>query len=231
MEEIGVDGYKIASGEVSNIPMLERIAKTNKPVLLSSGMSTWAEIDLAMKTLRTGSSEIVVMQCSSKYPCPAESVGLNVIKELKERFPDFQVGFSDHFDGVAAGIAAAALGASCIEKHITFSRKMYGSDAALAMEPEEFSSYSSAIKDVWKMKLTTVDKNDVSAYSDMRHIFQKGIYLKATLRENHIIKLEDLCFKKPANGISAAEYKKILGKRLLIGTEADTPISLDMLSN
>ncbi len=136
LEEVGVDSYKVPSGEVSNLPLLERIAATGKPALLSSGMSDWAELDAAVEALRAG-GPITVLQCSSAYPCPPEQVGLNVIAEMRQRY-DLPVGFSDHTNGPAAAIAAAALGATVVEKHFTFSRLMYGSDAANGMEPDDF---------------------------------------------------------------------------------------------
>lgn len=215
LEIVGVQGYKIASGEVTNIPMLKVIAETNKPVILSSGMSNWKEIEAAVSILRSKNSAVTLMQCSSKYPCPAEYVGLNVLSEIRRRFSDLGVGFSDHYDGIAAGIAASALGANCIEKHITFSRHMYGSDAPLAMEPEEFLIYSNSIKEVWKMLVHRVDKNVLDQYSDMRHIFQKSIYAKRNLPANHILSIEDISFKKPADGILASEYESVIGKSLL----------------
>ena len=127
LEEVGVDAYKIPSGEVTNLPMLERVAATGKPCYLSSGMSDWAELDAAVGALRPG-GPLVVMQCTSAYPCPPERVGLNVIGEMAARW-GLPVGFSDHTLGPAAAIAAVAVGAVVVEKHFTFSRLMYGSDA------------------------------------------------------------------------------------------------------
>jgi N-acetylneuraminate synthase len=116
LEEVGVGSYKIPSGEVTNIPLLRKIAATKKPVLLSSGMSDWAELDAAVAALH-GGGLVTVLQCSSAYPCPPEQVGLNVMTEMRDRY-GLDVGFSDHTLGVAAAIAAAALGASVIEKHL-----------------------------------------------------------------------------------------------------------------
>ena len=116
--------YKIPSGEVTNIPMLEYIAETKKPVLLSSGMSSWEELDDAVNTLLKVHSNITVMQCTSEYPCSYKNVGLNIMLEMKERYK-LPIGFSDHTLTNYASYAAVVLGASVIEKHLTFSKKMY----------------------------------------------------------------------------------------------------------
>ena len=137
LEDVGVGSYKVASGEVSNLPLLEKLAGTGKPVLLSSGMSDWAELDRAVEALRPG-GPLTVMQCTSAYPCPPERAGLNLLAEMRARY-GLPVGFSDHSDGLTTAIAAAALGATVIEKHFTFSRLMYGSDAANATEPDDFA--------------------------------------------------------------------------------------------
>ena len=132
---------------------------------------------------------------------------MNIIGELKERFK-ITVGFSDHYSGAEAGIAAAALGAEVIEKHITFSKKMYGSDASNAMELDEFRKYISSIKAIWLMKKNPVNKDDLRVYKDMKRIFEKSIVINRDLLKNHKIQIDDLSFKKPIDGISAKHYKK-----------------------
>ena len=210
LEEIGITGYKIPSGEVSNIPLLERVASTGKPVFLSSGMSNWDELDVAVATLRD-SCDTTVMQCSSVYPCPPEQVGLNVIKELFERYR-LPVGYSDHTLGVAAPIGAAALGARVIEKHFTFSRLMYGSDARHSMEPEEFRNMCIALREVWSILDSPVSKSDASPYTNMKRIFEKSIVTSRALKSGVSLRIEDISFKKPGDGISAAKYKQVLGR-------------------
>lgn len=211
LERVGVNLYKIPSGEVTNTPLLERVAKTKKPVLLSSGMSDYSELDRAVKILKNG-GPLIVMQCTSEYPCPPEKVGLNVIAELKKRY-NTTIGFSDHTLGNAASFAAAALGADVIEKHFTFSRFMYGSDAINSMEPNEFRIFSQGLKDIWTMLNAHVDKNDISPYLEMKQIFEKSIVTAISLNEGHVIALEDLAFKKPGNGIPASEWPELIGRK------------------
>lgn len=212
LEATGVFAYKIPSGEVTNLPMLEKIACTKKPVFLSSGMSDWRELDAAVDVFK-GHCELTVMHCSSAYPCPPERVGLNVISEMKERY-DCAVGFSDHSPGIAASVAGAAFGASVIEKHFTFSRLMYGSDAATSLEPGEFRDLCKAVKAVDVMLDSPVDKNDLSLYEDMRTVFQKSVVAGRNLPAGKVLEFQDIAFKKPGDGIIANEYKSLLGRKL-----------------
>ncbi len=224
LEMVGVSAYKVPSGEVTNLPLLKRIASTGKEIFLSSGMSNWAELDQAVDVLRSGLGTMTVMQCTSAYPCPPQRVGLNIIAEMADRF-NLPVGFSDHTDGFAAAIAAASMGATTIEKHITFSRLMYGSDAANAMEPDDFRQYCRSIRDAWEMLKTPIDKNDIGPYREMRDVFQKSIVLAHDLRAGSIITMNDLAFKKPGDGILAANYQNIVGRTTLRDLTKDHKLS------
>jgi N-acetylneuraminate synthase len=225
LEEVGVECYKIPSGEVSNLPLLARISATGKPVLLSSGMSDWAELDAAVETLRPG-GPITVLQCSSAYPCPPEQVGLNVLAEMRQRY-DLPVGFSDHTTGPAAAIAAAALGATVVEKHFTFSRLMYGSDAANGMEPDDFRTFAASLHEVWAMLAHPVDKNEVAPYAEMKRIFEKSIVAARPVAAEAALQSEDLAFKKPGDGIPAAQWRALVGRKLRRGVAADHKFTPD----
>lgn len=211
LERVGVASYKIPSGEVTNLPLLERVAMTGKPVYLSSGMSNWRELDAAVATLKHG-GPLTIMQCTSAYPCPPQRAGLNIITEMARRY-GLPVGFSDHVDGFSAAFAAAALGATVIEKHLTFSRRMYGSDAANAMEPVDFERYCQGLRDVWSMAGSPVDKDDLKEYQEMKHIFEKSIVTARPLPAGKVLGRDDLAFKKPGDGISAARFRDIIGRR------------------
>ena len=224
LEKVGVDSYKIPSGEVTNLPLLRKVAATGKPVYLSSGMSDWAELDAAVEALRP-SSRLVVLQCSSAYPCPPESVGLNVMAEMRTRY-GVEVGFSDHTLGVAAPIAAVALGAVVIEKHFTFSRAMYGSDALNGTEPAEFKQLADALADVSAMLAHPVNKSDVSAFGDMKRIFEKSIVAARDLAAGHALAEGDLAFKKPGTGIPAAQTEQLLGRKLRRAVATDHQFNL-----
>lgn len=219
LQDVGVDLFKVPSGEVSNVPMLEHLTATGKPVILSSGMSNWAELDRAVDVLRSG-GPLGVMQCTSEYPCHPENVGLNILEEMKERY-GLPVGFSDHANGHAAAFASVALGATFVEKHFTFSRLMYGSDAANGMEPDDFKVYCNGVKEIWSMLERPVNKDDLTAFGDMKKIFEKSLVTSQKIEIGDILSLENLSFKKPGSGIPAAAYKKYLGREVLVNLDAD----------
>jgi N,N'-diacetyllegionaminate synthase len=223
LEQVGVDAYKVPSGEVSNLPLLEYIATTGKPVLLSSGMSNWEELDLAVAAL-AGGGPVTLMQCTSAYPCPPELWGLNIIGMMKQRYR-LAVGFSDHSTGIAAPIAAAAMGATCVEKHLTFSKRMYGSDAANAMEPEAFAMMVAALRETWAASAAPVDKDNLRPFAEMKQIFEKSIVTARQLPAGTVLNLTDMAYKKPGDGIPARRFKQIVGRRIKADLPADHKLS------
>ena len=223
LEKINVKFFKVPSGELTNLPLLEKLKKTKKIILLSTGMSNFKEISNAVKIFNK--NKIILLQCSSIYPCPEKFVGLNILNEFKKKFR-CKVGFSDHTLGSGASYAAASLGAEVIEKHFTLSRKMYGSDAKNSMEPLEFKNFCSTIKEIWRIKNFKVDKDNLKKYKQMKFIFEKSIYAKKNLKKGKIIKLSDLAFKKPSKHLRADKYKIILGKKLKSDLKKDDPINV-----
>jgi sialic acid synthase SpsE len=216
LEEVGMDTYKIASGEVNNIPLLEKIAKTKKRVLLSSGMSSWSEIDEAVQTLQlNGCEDLTVLQCTSEYPCPPEESGLNVLDEIKSRYENIKIGYSDHTMGVAVPLAAVVKGATVIEKHFTLSQKMYGSDAMNSIEPQDFKRLVDEIRQIQIALSHNIDKDEkVRHLKDMKITFEKSIVSSRSIKQSEVISEGDLAYKKPGDGIPAQQYKKVLGKRI-----------------
>ena len=229
LEEVGIAAYKIPSGEVSNLPLLRRIARTGKPVLLSSGMSGWSELDAAVACVRDH-CPVVVMQCSSAYPCPPEQVGLNVLGEMAARY-GLPIGFSDHTTGCAAAFAAAALGARMVEKHFAFSRLMYGSDARHSMEPGEFEVFCRGVRDIWTMQAHPVNKADVTPYREMKVIFEKSVVTARPLPAGSRLAEADLAYKKPGDGIPAARAGELLGRRTLRDLPADHKLAWEEIGD
>jgi len=215
LESVGVARYKVPSGEVSNLPLLEVIAQTGKPVLLSSGMSAWAELDEAVNTILRCHSRLTVLQCTSEYPCPYEEVGLNVMVEMRERY-HLPVGLSDHTLTPYASLAAVTLGASVIEKHVTFSRWMYGSDARHSLEPTEFTDLVRGIRAIEGMLGSPVDKDALAMrLRDMKHIFEKSVVTLMDLPAGTQITAEMVGVKKPGTGIPARRLREVLGHRVV----------------
>jgi len=220
LEKIGISRYKIPSGEVTNLPMLQLIAQTGKPVLLSSGMSDWMELDRAVKLILNHHEHLCVMQCSSIYPCPDEKVGLNLIDEMA-KYWGISIGYSDHTLENYACFAAASLGVSVIEKHLTFSRLMYGSDACHSAEPKQFSQLVQGIRAISRMRTNPIDKNDLSTYIDMKQIFEKSVVSIQNISKGSLIGKEMVSVKKPGTGIPAARLGEVVGAKAARNVAAD----------
>ena len=216
LESINVSSYKVPSGDVSNTLFLKKIALTQKKVYLSTGMSGWDEIDLAVSTLqKNGCKELVILQCTSKYPCPPELSGINILDELQNRYSNIEIGYSDHTIGPVIPLAAIMRGATVIEKHFTLSNKMYGSDAKNATEPKLFEELVSQIRILEKAINNPIDKDELnSELLEMKNIFEKSIVSASSLKKGQIIDLNDLAFKKPGDGIKASLYKQVIGKKM-----------------
>ena len=225
LERVGVDAYKIPSGEVTNLPLLERVAGTRKPVLLSSGMSTWRELDAAVRTLRRRHRRITVLQCTSEYPCPPQRVGLNVLAQLRRRY-GLPVGLSDHTLGWAAALAAVALGAVVVEKHLMLRRGMYGSDAGHSMMPAEFAGMVKGIRDLEAMLRTPVNKDALTpVLRRMRVVFQKSVVSTREIPRGAVLTPDLLALKKPGTGMSAARFREIVGRLAARPIRANRPLT------
>ena len=230
LESLDVVRYKVPSGEVTNVPLLAAIADTGKPVLLSSGMSSWAELDEAVNTILRRHDRLTVLQCTSAYPCAAEDVGLNVMLELRERY-GLPVGLSDHTLSPYVSFAAAALGASVIEKHLTFSRRMYGSDAVHSLEPSEFADLVRGIRAIEAMLGAPVSKDAMAArLRDMKGIFEKSVVSVVDIPAGTVITAEMVGLKKPGTGIPARRLREVIGQRVVRAVPKDAVLREQDLS-
>jgi len=214
LEKLQVQRYKIGSGEVNNFLLLEKIAKTGKPVILSSGMSSFAELDRTIGFLNNKDVDYSILQCTTSYPTYPEEYGLNVIRELKERY-GVKIGFSDHSARMETCIAATALGAEILEFHAVFSRQSFGPDASSSLEMDEISQLVKAVRNIEKALSNPIDKSDNSKFLDLKDIFEKSLAVNKDLSQGHILQFDDLEAKKPKNyGIAAARFEEIIGKEL-----------------
>jgi N,N'-diacetyllegionaminate synthase len=214
LEKIGVKYYKIGSGEVNNFLLLEKIVKTKKPIILSSGMSSFAELDKTVEFLKLKKTTFSILQCTTSYPTIPEQYGLNIISELKNRYK-VKVGFSDHSAKIATTIAAVTLGAEILEFHVVFDKKMFGPDSKSSLTIDEVKDLIIAIKDIKKAIDTPVNKNDNSQYLNLKTIFEKSLAINKNLYKNHVITFDDLESKKPKNfGISVINFQEVIGKKI-----------------
>ena len=211
LEDVGVPAYKVASGEVTNPPLLEAVAATGKPVLLSTGMSGLEDVDRAAATLRAGGSELLVMQCTSNYPCPPELVNLRAMPMLGERLGT-PYGLSDHTPDVWASVAAAALGAVAVEKHFTVDKSLYGPDHKASILPDELARLVAGVREVEQAMGSGLKERDPSL-DPARATFEKSIVAKIRIPEGATLEADMLTTKRPGDGISALRLSEILGRK------------------
>ena len=214
LEQLDVKRYKIGSGEVSNLLMLEKISQTGKQILLSSGMSSLNELEQSIEFLDRKNCDIVVFQCTTSYPTPFERVGLNILGELKQKFRK-QIGLSDHSGSIWPSISAATLGADFVEVHVTFDKKIFGPDSTSSLTIAELSQVKEGIDAVNQMNSHPVDKNNLSQYLDLKTMFEKSLAVNKNLTVGHTLSFNDLESKKPAGfGIPASKFEDVIGKRI-----------------
>lgn len=223
--EVGVPAWKIASGEVNNAQLFECILKTRLPVLLSTGMSGIEEIDRAAKRVMDANVELMVMQCTTAYPCPPEKIGLNMIPFFRERY-GCAVGLSDHSGTIYAGLAAAALGIEALEVHVAFSREMFGPDIPASVTTGELKQLTEGIRFIEKMRSHPVDKDMfANEAAPLRELFTKSIVAVMSLPKGTILEEKHLALKKPGTGLPAEKLKSLLGKTLARNVNADEQIA------
>ena len=221
LERIAVPAWKVGAGEVSNLPMIERMASTGKPVILSSGLSAWKDMDAAVGAVRRHGAQVAVLQCTSAYPCPPERLGLNVIGEIRRRY-QCPAGLSDHSGAIYAGLAAVTLGAALVEVHATFSRECFGPDIAASITTSELASLVTGIRHIEKALANPVDKDaEAVGLSKLRRTFEKSIVASRNLAAGVRLQAGDLTLKKPGTGLPAARLPEMPKYRLKRAIEAD----------
>lgn len=221
LSRIEVAAWKIASGEINNPTLFERIAGSGLPVLLSTGMSEFAEIDGAVAQVKAAGLPLVVMQCTSIYPTPPEKVGLNLIPFFRERY-GCGVGLSDHSGTVFPGLAAITLGIEAIEVHVTLSREMFGPDVVASVTTSGLRELVNGIRAIETMKANPVDKNALAReLAPMRDVFSKSVVVTVDLPAGTVLSARHLAVKKPGTGIPAARLTDLVGRRLRRNVRAD----------
>lgn len=224
LAEVGVAGWKIASGEITNFPMLDLMAAKGQPVMLSTGMSPWPEIDAAVERISRGGAPLAILQCATQYPSPPEMIGLNLIGEFRDRY-GAAVGLSDHSGTIYPAIAAATVGIEVLEVHITMSREMFGPDVPASVTTDELKSLVDGVRFVERMKANPVDKATVADHvAPLRDIFLKSVVPVTDLDAGTVLEPAHLGFKKPGTGIPASEYESVIGRTLSRNVKRDVPL-------
>ena len=229
LTRIGVDSWKVASGEISNPDLLDAMTATGLPIMLSTGMSPTGEIDAAVERIQKSGVALVVMQCTSIYPCPPELVGVNLIPIFRERY-GCAVGLSDHSATIYPGLAAATLGIEVLEVHLTLSREMFGPDVIASITPGEMRQLVDGIRFIERMRANPADKDSLpESVTSLRGIFMKSVVARDDLPAGTVLREEHLATKKPGSGIPAGELPSLVGRRLRQAVDRDNLLSPDDL--
>ncbi len=227
LKQLDLDYFKVPSGEITNVPYLEVVGSFNKPIILSTGMSTLAEVQFAVEILISvgvSRDKITLLHCTSEYPAPYSDVNLMAMLTLKKHF-QFEVGYSDHTLGIEVSLAAVALGATVIEKHLTLDPKMNGPDHAASLSPDEFYKLVSSIRNI---DISLGSSTKAPSMSEIKNInvVRKSIVAKKNIRKGDIYTVENLTTKRPGLGVSAIFWHEILGSQAKKDYQIDELIQL-----
>lgn len=218
LDSLGFDRFKIPSGEMTNYPYLKAVAQKNKPIILSTGMATLAEIREALKVLLDFGAQkeaITILHCNTEYPTPMEDVNLKAMLTIGQSF-EVKFGYSDHTLGIEVPTAAVALGATIIEKHFTLDRNLPGPDHKASLEPDELKAMVAAIRNIEKAISGNGLKEPSISESKNINIARKSIHLKRDLKAGEVIAEEDIIPLRPGDGISAMEWNAVIGKKMMV---------------
>jgi len=231
LEDLGVQRYKIASGDLTNFPLIAKIIKKNKPILLSTGGSTVAEVRDTVNFMnnQAGELDLTLLHCVSLYPTPPDLINLNAIDEL-QKIMHTTLGFSDHTKGFHLALGAITKGARVIEKHFTIDQKLPGPDQEMSVMPETFARlvrYGNDLEKALQVEGKIVSDEEAKELDDMR----RSIVAARNLPAGTVIKMEDLEFKRPGNGISPREYRKVIGHSLNKALDKDEQLIWEELDD
>ena len=224
LNDLGMVAWKIGAGEITNLPMIARMAATGKPVLLSTGMSSWEDTDRAVACVREYNAPVVVLQCTSMYPCPPSNLGLNVMTEIRSRY-GCPTGLSDHSGTIFAGLAAATLGASMIEVHVAFSRECFGPDVPASVTTAELAQLVSGVRFIEEAVANPVNKETAAEQlAPLRQMFGKSVVAGRNLSAGHRLTESDLAVRKPGTGIPPYRMAAVVNRVLTQDVPANQPI-------
>ena len=231
LERLEVDCYKIASFDLVNLPLIRAVASTGKPMIISTGMAYLSEIEEALREVSISKNpNVILLQCTSSYPCPPESMNIRAIDTMKQSFNNLPVGLSDHVIGDTVSLAAVARGANVIEKHFTLDKKMEGPDHILSLEPNELKEMVGRIRLIEESMGDGIKQPAPSENSTLVR-FRKTMYSSRDIRKGTKITQDDIVYKGPAYGIYAKFENIVLGQCVINDIKADTPITWDLITN
>ncbi len=228
LDDLGVPCFKIASGDITNTPFLKYIAQKKKPIILSTGAATFADVKRAFDSIYPINKKLALLQCTATYPTDPAQMNLNVILQYKQKFPNTVIGLSDHYSGIALPVAAYTLGARIFEKHFTLNHAMRGTDHAFSLEPVGLRKL---VRDLQRTRISLGDgmKKIYPEELPARNKMGKKIVLAKNLPAGHKIVFSDLAFKSPGDGLPPYYATKIIGKKLNVALKEDGELLLNHL--
>ncbi|MGL0822733.1 N-acetylneuraminate synthase family protein [Vibrio vulnificus] len=227
LDKLNVPAFKVGSGDTSNETLLRAMIETGKPILLSSGMSAYEELEQSVSMITSHGVECAVFQCTTSYPCAAEDIGYNVIQELRQKYP-FPIGLSDHSGTIYPSIAAVALGAKLIEVHAVFSKRCFGPDTKSSLTIEELAELVKGIRFVEKGLNSPVDKaQSAESRKDTKVLFSRSAFFKKPMAAGDTLTPESFSLKKPGGGLTYQQANALVGKTLKLDKNADDFLYLE----
>lgn len=221
IEPLRPDAWKVASGEVGNHPMLERMLASGLPLIVSSGMSALCELDQAVSMIQQRERDLTVLQCTSLYPTPPEKLGLNQLDKLRRRY-GCKVGLSDHCGTIVSSLAAVALGADLLELHVTFSPEAFGPDVVASVTLSQLRELVQGVRFLERARAHPVDKDQLSEeLLGMRQLFTRSVVARVALTRGTVLESAHLALKKPGSGIPPQRLSELLGRRVRRDLEVD----------
>lgn len=229
LESLGVPLFKIASGDLTHLPLIKHVAKKGKPVIISTGMGTIEEIKSAINTCYlAGNKKLIVLHCTSNYPTDPENANLNAIITLQKTFPDIPIGFSDHTRDNFAPYAAIAMGASVLEKHFTTDKNLPGVDQHFSMDPKQLGDLVRGIRTIESAK-GSFKKGPLKSEATTLKLARRSIIAIVDIPAGKVIKKEMLAIKRPGTGIKPKDLRKVVGKRTKVRIKAETSLTWNMI--
>jgi len=229
LEKMNVAAYKVASFELVDIPLIQKMARTGKPLILSTGMATIEEIEEAIQTARqAGASQIALLKCTSAYPAVPDEMNLRTIPELARRF-EVPIGLSDHTMGITVPVTAVALGACVVEKHITLSRSLQGPDSAFSLEPEEFEAMVEAVRTA-ERAMGTIHFG-VGAHEESSRVFRRSLFVVQDMKRGESFTADNVRSIRPGHGIHTRHLPQVLGKPAAHDIQRGTPLSWSLIGD
>ncbi|GGH14794.1 pseudaminic acid synthase [Mucilaginibacter phyllosphaerae] len=230
LEELGAPAYKIASPEIIDIPLIEKCARTGKPIIISTGIATLADINLATQACRkAGNNQIILLQCTTAYPARLDQANLKTIANLVETF-DAIGGLSDHTLGIVAPTVAVALGAKVIEKHFILDKAIGGADASFSLDPEEFTQMVNSVRDA-EQAIGTVKYKVESKISGLSQLASRSLFVVEDVKAGEIFTEKNVRSIRPGNGMHPKFYADVLGKKATGDIERGTPLTFNLVSD